>query len=95
VHDNDNVATSGVEITFRNRTQRVARRVVFAMDYRGVERDVVDVGKFSPHATIDHYFDSFSGLSYLGAQPNACAVKSVTYADGTLWRNPAIPLAHS
>lgn len=58
--------TDGIEIKYVNRAPKTADRVVFLVNYRGDVERVVDVGKFSPGAPIDHTFGQFSGLAYLG-----------------------------
>jgi hypothetical protein len=78
--------TDGIEIKYVNRAPLTADRVVFLVNYRGEVERVVDVGKFSPGAPIDHTFGQFSGLVYLGPTPNVCRVLAMRFVDGTFIR---------
>ena len=85
------IYTDGLRIAYVNKTQKVADRVAFVVNYRGDVEHVVDVGTFSPGVTIDHSFGQFSGLAFLGSRPNVCRVAAVRYTDGTTWRANSIP----
>jgi hypothetical protein len=74
-----------------NHTTKVADRVAFAVNYRGDAERVVDTGTFSPGVTIDHQFGQFTGLAYLGTQPNSCRVAAIRFSDGTVWRAQPMP----
>jgi hypothetical protein len=85
------IYTDGLNISYVNRTKKVADRVAFAVNYRGDAERVVDTGTFSPGVTIDHQFGQFTGLAYLGTQPNSCRVAAVRFSDGTVWRAQPMP----
>lgn len=76
----------GIRIVYVNTGPAVANRVAFAVNYRGDNQRIVDVGSFSPNATIDHTFGNFSGDAYLGPNPNSCVARAVRFVDGTVWR---------
>jgi hypothetical protein len=82
--------TDGIRIVYVNRGSIPANRVAFYVDYRGDRERIVDVGTFSPGATIDHTFGNFSGDAYLGPRPNVCTVHAVRFADGSAWRAVAL-----
>ena len=73
----------GLNITYRNTSGTVAKRVTFAVTYGGRQRRIVDRGTFSPGAQIAHTFDVFDDAPYQGTAPQACDVSSVRFADGT------------
>ncbi|HXW76322.1 MAG TPA: hypothetical protein VEJ20_02835, partial [Candidatus Eremiobacteraceae bacterium] len=79
-------ATNGINIVYHNQRVVAARTVVFDVDYRGVERQITDVGTFSQFAEINHTFDVFKGFGYEGPTPDHIAVVYVQFADGTVWQ---------
>ncbi len=85
------IYTDGIQISYVNQTQKTASRVAFLVNYRGDVEHVVDVGTFSPGATINHTFGQFSGLAYLGSRPNGCRVAAIRFTDGTAWRLHPMP----
>ena len=85
------IYTDGLHIAYVNKTQKVANRVAFVVNYRGDVQHVVDVGTFSPGVTIDHSFGQFTGLAFLGTRPNTCRVAAVRFTDGTVWRAHPMP----
>jgi hypothetical protein len=80
--------TDGIRISYVNRSNQVADRVAFIVDYRGQVDRIVDVGTFSPGAVINHTFGNFSGYAYLGPRPNVCRVAAVRFRNGAIWRSP-------
>jgi hypothetical protein len=76
----------GVRIVYVNVGSMAASRVAFLVNYRGDVQHIIDVGTFSPSATIDHTFGNFSGDAYLGSNPNRCVAVAVRFADGSVWR---------
>lgn len=76
----------GIRIVYMNVGPAAANRVAFAVNYRGDQQRIVDVGTFSPNVTIDHTFGNFSGDAYLGPRPNACTARAVRFVVGTVWR---------
>jgi hypothetical protein len=83
--------TDGLHISYVNRTQKTIDRVAFAVDYRGDVQRIVDAGTFSPGVTIDHEFGQFTGLAFLGNQPNSCSVAGVRFTDGSVWHAQPMP----
>jgi hypothetical protein len=87
-------ATMGVD--FRNTGQQVVRQIVFRAPYRGGGVDFTDSGAFTPNVKIEHAIhanmpaDAHATVYSSFDDPSACAVVSVTYADGTTWQNPAV-----
>jgi hypothetical protein len=79
-------ATDGINIVYHNERGLVARQVVFDVDYRGVERRVVDIGSFSQGAEINHTFGEFRGFGYEGPIPDRIAVVYVQFTDGSVWQ---------
>jgi hypothetical protein len=78
--------TDGIRIRFTNRSPLTADRVVFRVNYRGDIERIVDIGTFSPNAPIDHTFGNFSGLAFLGPNPNECIVLAARFTNGTVFR---------
>jgi hypothetical protein len=78
--------TDGISISYVNRSEKVADRIVFEVDYRGERERIIDAGTFSPNVTIEHTFGNFTGQAYLGPTPNYCRAVVVRYKDGTVWR---------
>jgi hypothetical protein len=85
------IYTDGLHISYVNRTQKVADRIAFAVNYRGDVERVVDTGTFSPGVTIDHEFGQFTGLAYLGTNPNWCRVAAIRFTDGSVFRAQPMP----
>ncbi len=79
-------ATHSVDIVYHNTRRVAADRVVFSVDYRGVNRTIVDAGTFSQYASINHGFNVFDGFGYEGPIPNRCIVTYVHFTDGEVWR---------
>ena len=76
----------GIHIVYVNHGAVPAERVAFSVNYRGDVQHIVDVGTFSPGATIDHTFGNFSGDAYLGPNPNSCVARAARFVNGTVWR---------
>jgi hypothetical protein len=72
-----------------NQSSKTAARVAFLVNYRGDVQHIIDVGTFSPNASIDHSFGEFTGDAWLGPKPNSCRAVAVRYADGSVWRAAA------
>ena len=74
------------ELTYTNQTSQPATEVVFAVtNSDGQPVDFYDdTGTISPGVTIDR---TFSSLEL--ADPDHVAVARVTFADGSMWVNPA------
>lgn len=81
-------------VGFQNLADRVATRVVIRAPYDGSAFDFADAGHFSKGATIDHTLHtavpgSIATRTYVSdGNPRDCQVVSVTYTDGTSWKNP-------
>ena len=86
-NDNAIVAPGSTAIAFRNQYGSAATDVVFALENHGYVVDRFDdVGSFATGVTIVHRFAV--------DQPNPemrVAVEKATFADGSIWVNPAVP----
>jgi hypothetical protein len=82
----DGSATRGLDIIYHNTRRMAADKVIFNVDYRGINRTISDAGTFSQYASINHGFDVFDGFGYEGAVLNRCDVTYVHFADGEVWR---------
>jgi hypothetical protein len=82
----DGNTTRGLDIVYHNTRRVAADKVIFNVDYRGVNRTIVDAGTFSQYASINHGFDVFDGFGYEGAVLNRCDVTYVHFVDGEVWR---------
>lgn len=89
--DNDgsfNVVPGSVSISFKNESNSPATSVVFALENNGyVVGRFDDRGTFAKGTTIKHNF----ALNQTGANETV-AVAEATFADGSVWRNPAVTL---
>ena|SRR5579872_4687245 len=77
---------SGVSVKFVNDASVVATSVVFKVTNNGRTATIRDSGKFSPGVTIQARFMNFAGLDFWRAEPDACSLAEVDFADGTVWR---------
>jgi hypothetical protein len=84
----DNIITPGsTAIAFTNQYNFPATEVVFALETQGYVADRFDdVGSFATGVTIKHTF----GERELNSEMRV-AVEKATFADGTVWVNPAVP----
>lgn len=89
--DNDgsfNVVPGSVSISIKNESNSPATNVVFALENNGyVVGRFDDRGNFAKGTTIKHSF----ALNQPGANETV-AVEEATFADGTVWHNPAVAL---
>jgi len=73
---------SGIRIVYKNTGSAPLSTVRFHVVYHTIERDVpetvVDHGSFGPGVTIDHHFDAFEGIPYLGNGTKSCEVRSAS-----------------
>ena len=100
-HQNGAVVTTGnthyqaplrsdptLTIGYTNLASKPISSIDFALVTQGkIVADVRDVGNFAPGAKIQHSFPLSSKIFPLGSAPVACAPISITYADGTTWKN--------
>jgi hypothetical protein len=88
-NDSTVIVPGSTAIAFTNQYGFAATDVVFALENQGYVVDRFDdVGSFATGVTIDHTFAE--------NQPNGAmrvAVEKATFADGTVWVNPALPQA--
>jgi hypothetical protein len=84
----DNIITPGsAAVAFTNQYNFPATEVVFALESQGAVVDRFDdVGSFANGVTINHKFAE--NQAYAGMR---VAVEKATFADGTVWVNPAVP----
>jgi hypothetical protein len=79
-------------IEYTNVTDKVIARIQFGLVANGhLVAEVRDVGTFSPNAEIKHSFGISRNVFPLQTGLPRCVALHVTYADGTVWRNPHLP----
>jgi hypothetical protein len=75
-----------LRVSFTNNNTSPATDVVFALLNQGsVEMRIDDAGSFAPGVTINHEFPNQNGSI------QDVAVAQATFADGSVWNNPAVP----
>lgn len=77
--------TSNLRISFVNPSPLEATDVRFAVKYGGITQIIDDNGRFATGAPIVHDFQPVA-TSACAAAGAACAVESVTFADGSTWQ---------
>jgi len=66
--------------------------IEFGLVANGVLRaEVRDVGTFSPGAEIKHSFGISANVFPIQTGLPQCIPLRITFADGSKWRNPALP----
>lgn len=82
--------STGMHIVFVNNGKSTIKLVNFAVDSNGNQFVIRDVGTFSPGVEIDHNYRNGAGQGFIlpaFLAPNVkCAVASVVFSDGTMWR---------
>ena len=67
---------NGIEISFVNAGTGVLHHVTFEVGYHTIDADIArtvnDTGSFAPGVRIDHHFDEFAGVSWLGGATTSC-----------------------
>jgi hypothetical protein len=89
--DNDStiVVPGSAAIAFTNLYTSPATDVVFALETKGYVVDRFDdVGSFAPGVSINHRFSENQVTDGMRV-----AVEQATFADGTVWHNPAVAQA--
>ena len=76
---------SNLRISFVNQSPLEATDVRFAVNYGGITQIIDDNGRFATGAQIVHDFQPVATNAYAAAGA-ACAVESVTFADGSTWQ---------
>ena len=83
-------------IDYTNISTRVMKTIDFGLVANGrVVAEVRDVGTFSPKAEIKHQFGLDPNVFPLQTALSQCVPLRVAFADGTTWKNPHLPRAHS
>jgi hypothetical protein len=78
------IAYRSLSLAFRNTDDVVATQVAFDVVHGGAHTTVIDRGRFSKGALIEHRFDeTFADGD--SRQPDTCNVASITFADGRRW----------
>jgi len=81
-----------VAIHYTNISHKVMSQIEFGLVASGVlVAEVRDVGKFSPGAEIKHKFGLSANVFPIRTGLPQCVPLRITFADGTKWRNPALP----
>ncbi len=79
-------------IDYMNVTDKVISRIQFGLVANGhLIAEVRDVGTFSPNVEIKHSFGISREVFPLQTGLSRCVALHVTFADGTIWRNPHLP----
>jgi hypothetical protein len=86
----------GLGVKYSNDSTHVADSIVFRATYEQSALDFTDRGEFAPGDVQAHFIKNplppeLSGRSlYAHDDAQRCSVVSVHFADGTMWRNPAL-----
>ena len=81
-----------LNIDYSNATSSVMSRIEFGLLANGrLVAEVRDVGTFSPGAEIKHSFGLSRNVFPLRTGLPRCIPLRITFADGTVWRNPRLP----
>jgi hypothetical protein len=85
--------TSGtLFLDYTNVTTRVMKLIDFGLIANGrLVAEVRDAGTFSPNIEIKHRFGLNPNVFPLQTGLPRCVALRITYADGTIWRNPRLP----
>jgi hypothetical protein len=79
-------------IDYTNISHKPMTEIQFGLVANGVVKaEVRDVGTFSPGAEIKHKFGISANTFPIGTGLPQCVPFHITFADGTKWRNPALP----
>lgn len=85
-------ANPQLAIDYKNVSPKVMTEIQFGLVANGIlKAEVRDVGKFSPHAEIKHKFGIPGSTFPIGTGLPQCVPLHIAFADGTKWRNPALP----
>jgi hypothetical protein len=84
-------------IDYINATQTVMTQIEFGLIANGrLVAEVRDVGTFSPGAEIKHKFGLSPNVFPLQTGLPRCVPLRITFANGTMWKNPHLPaMQHS
>jgi len=83
VNSNGNGATNGINIVYYNTHPSPATEVDFLVGYRGHRFTLVDRGRFTQGAQINHNIaNALTGWVWKGPTPNLCQVNRVYLANG-------------
>ncbi|HEY6237492.1 MAG TPA: hypothetical protein VIW69_20500 [Candidatus Elarobacter sp.] len=78
------ITVRSLSLSFRNTDDVTATQVAFDVVHAGAHTTVIDRGRFSKGALIEHQFDNDFAGAYT-REPDTCAVASITFADGRRW----------
>jgi hypothetical protein len=77
--------TDGVWVNYVNNKPKDATEIDFVVRYNGTPNTMVDIGKFSQYAQIQHTLhNALIGAPWNGEVPQLCRVSRVLWADGTV-----------
>lgn len=88
------VTTTNPELAihYMNVSSKPMTTIEFGLVANGIlKAEVRDVGTFSPNAEIKHKFGISPNVFPIGTGLPQCVPLRITFADGTHWRNPALP----
>jgi len=86
--DEATILPGAANVSFTNESTAAATTVVFALEAQGYVVDrFTDAGSFAPGVAIHHSFPETQIASDMHM-----AVAQATFADGTAWQNPDVPL---
>ena len=85
-------ANAWLGIDYVNVSSKTMHTIEFGLVANGVlKAEVRDVGTFSPNAEIKHRFPLSPNVFPIGTGLPRCVPLRIAFADGTHWRNPALP----
>jgi hypothetical protein len=85
-----------LRITYANDTHEIMKAIDFGLEENGaVVAEVRDSGTFAPGAQIRHVFGLSRGAFPIRQGRAKCVPLMVRYANGTTWKNSALPMMGS
>jgi hypothetical protein len=82
-----------LNINYSNATEQTMKSIEFGLVANGnLVAEVKDVGTFSPGVEIKHEFGLSPNVFPLQTSLAKCIPLKITYADGTKWKNPRLPV---
>lgn len=88
------VTTTNPELAihYKNISPKTMHQIEFGLVANGIlKAEVRDVGTFSSGVHIKHRFGISANVFPIGTGLPQCVPLRITFADGTTWRNPALP----
>jgi len=77
------ISSRMLQVSFLNTADAAATQVTFDVLHDGTHTMVIDRGRFSKGARVEHVFDDLNGI--FSGDDAVCSVAAVTFADGHSW----------